>query len=119
MESKKIFWINISSAAITVLISILAIIIVCLNNGGKSDEKIIPETSSIKEVETVNLEKDTTYILYEFEGVIGVFDCNRNLLEKINIPVVTLPREDRERLNIGIAVSGKNGLEKAKEDFSG
>ena len=119
MENKKIFWINISAAAVTVLISITALIILCFSGKGSCVQTVIPEASSPKAGETVSASEEPEYRLCEVDGVVGVIDRNGNILEKINVPVITLPKSDQERLKRGITVFGDRELEKAKEDFSG
>lgn len=76
------------------------------------------------EEETVNTEEtvaeaDTSvgiiYTIKIHDGIIGVFDNEGNLLDTVNVVVITLPIADREALDRGITACGTKELRKILE----
>ena len=57
------------------------------------------------------------YTVCEYDGVIGVFDANGNILRRINISVASLSLHDREMLDAGIVVYGNDELKKLLQDL--
>jgi hypothetical protein len=51
--------------------------------------------------------------------VIGVYDENGQLLETLDTPIYALPVGDKAKLEVGIAVTGREALEDLIEDFGG
>ncbi len=53
-----------------------------------------------------------TYIITAHQGIIGVFDDSGELIETVNVAVMTLPSADREALTAGIQASGMDEVRK-------
>ena len=62
---------------------------------------------------------DTEYTVKEHDGMVGVFDADGELIEMIEISVITLPMAERKRLESGFEVSGDAELNKLKEAYCG
>ncbi len=79
-------------------------------------ESSAPETAPETEMETlpILMEPETTpaattpsfslYVIAEHEGIIGIFDAAGELMQTVNVLVMTLPEADREALAMGMAV---------------
>ena len=72
-----------------------------------------PETTP---EETVG-ETTAAYLLCEHEGIIGIFNDRGELLRRVNVLVMTLPRADREALSAGIPVYSESELERLLESY--
>ena len=66
-------------------------------------------------------EKETVYIIKEYNDNIVIYVLDKNgkehLRETTQILTKYLPEVDREKLKVGIRVVGKEGLNKALEDY--
>jgi len=58
-------------------------------------------------------------ILKEYNGSIGVFSEQGELLDVINVPVVTLPLSERQQLQKGIKTKSEKELYSLIEDYTG
>lgn len=61
----------------------------------------------------------TVYFVREYNGVVGVFIENGSLAEIINVPTVTLPITERQRLAAGFTVNSAEELSSLKENYTG
>lgn len=78
--------------------------------GGLSDNLSFAEA-----VTTTN----ESYVLREYNGIIGVFRADGTLYDVINVPVVALPSVERERLASGVSAPSPEALAALIEDYSG
>ena len=83
---------------------------------GRLDNSIEIVTTSVKEEE-----KETIYIIKEYKGNIAIYvldeNGKENLRETTSIITKYLPEIDRQKLEIGIRVTGKEELNKVLEDY--
>ena len=83
--------------------------------------EIIDNSIEIITTATKEEEKETTYILKEYNENIAIYVLDENgkehLRETTQILTKYLPEIDREKLKIGIRVVGKENLNKAIEDY--
>ena len=79
------------------------------------------ESQSIKQPEAAP-ESTAPAVMFtarEVNGRIGIFDASGALVRTLGVPVVTLPRADREQLAVGITIHSEEELKALIEDFSG
>ena len=79
------------------------------------------ESQSIKQPEAAP-ESTAPAVMFtarEVNGRIGIFDASGALIRTLTVPVVTLPRADREQLAVGIALASQAELDALIEDFEG
>jgi len=57
-------------------------------------------------------------VLQEYNGVIGVYDSERNLLEVVDYPCILLTEYDRKEMEQGIAVESEEELRRRIEDYT-
>ncbi|MBQ8408723.1 MAG: hypothetical protein IJY39_07645 [Clostridia bacterium] len=57
------------------------------------------------------------YTVREYKEAVGIFDAQGKLLREENIPVSSLPADDRQSLEIGIRVDSEEELERLLEDL--
>lgn len=79
------------------------------------------ESQSIKQPEAAP-ESTAPAVMFtarEVNGRIGIFDASGALVRTLTVPVVTLPRADREQLAVGITIHSEEELKALIEDFSG
>ncbi|MBQ7379936.1 MAG: hypothetical protein IJW70_09720 [Clostridia bacterium] len=59
------------------------------------------------------------FTVRKVDGRIGIYDANGVLLRTLNVSVATLPRADRELLEVGIVLCSQEELDALIEDYSG
>ncbi len=112
-EKKKIYgMICLAVAAVGI---ILTGALILLAPSGESDPMPSYERSPITDAVASN---DESFVLREHENIIGIFDRDGKLLESINLPTVTLPLSERQRLAEGIEVKTREELERLIESYS-
>ncbi|MBE6558308.1 MAG: hypothetical protein E7661_04790 [Ruminococcaceae bacterium] len=80
------------------------------------DEPSEEETANTEEtVAEVDTSVGIIYTIKIHDGIIGVFDNEGNLLDTVNVVVITLPIADREALDRGITACGTEELRKILE----
>ena len=70
-----------------------------------------PSTDAVAPAEDI-------YVLREHEQRIGIFDADGQLIGTVNLPIVTLPRSEQDRLARGIEVFSREELERLIESYS-
>ena len=58
------------------------------------------------------------YLLRSYRQIIGIFAAEGRLIETINLPTVTLPKSERDRLADGIEVYSREELDRLIESYS-
>lgn len=79
------------------------------------------ESQSIKQPEAAP-ESTAPAVMFtarEVNGRIGIFDASGALVRTLGVPVVTLPRADREQLAVGIALASQAELDALIADYEG
>ena len=79
------------------------------------------ESQSIKQPEAAP-ESTAPAVMFtarEVNGRIGIFDASGALVRTLGVPVVTLPRADREQLAAGIALASQAELDALIADYEG
>ena len=79
------------------------------------------ESQSIKQPEAAP-ETTASAVMFtarEINGRIGIFDASGALVRTLTVPVVTLPRADREQLSAGIALTSQAELDALIADYEG
>ena len=79
------------------------------------------ESQSIKQPEAAP-ESTAPAVMFtarEVNGRIGIFDASGALVRTLTVPVVTLPRADREQLSAGIALASQAELDALIADYEG
>ena len=79
------------------------------------------ESQSIKQPEAAP-ESTAPAVMFtarEINGRIGIFDASGALVRTLGVPVVTLPRADREQLAAGIALASQAELDALIADYEG
>ena len=119
---------NKNTVAACGLVAILAILIVGLVAGGirpastsvsQDTQSIILPTEDLSVQASLSPSEERQYILREFDGQIAVFvpDDSFNPIILTGILTSSLPKADREQLQLGIVVAGDEELAKLLEDF--
>jgi len=62
---------------------------------------------------------DSVYIIKESNGKIGIFNESGELMETVNVSIITLPLSERERLSGGIKVRSEKELYSLVENYTG
>jgi hypothetical protein len=74
-------------------------------HGGETEAVTVPAHKSPEIQSSVESDVPTAlYLLTEHEGIIGVFDAAGELVRTVNVFTKTLPKADREALQVGIPV---------------
>ncbi len=82
------------------------------NSGSSSAEVPAAETESSISAASV------TYVVKTFQGKIGVFAGDPDTpIQTLNVEVATLPESDRQALEQGITVEGRDSLRRLLEDY--
>ncbi len=95
----------------------LAVLIFTLPEGGAVVSNVEEVTTDKPSTEAV-APADEGYILREHEQIIGIFDSEGRLCGTVNLPTVTLPKSERDRLANGIKVGSQEELELLIESYS-
>ena len=72
-----------------------------------------------KSAAPVQYEQKISYVLKEHNGKIGIFTESGKLYSIIDVAVVTLPINERQRLENGIKISSEKELYSLIEDYTG
>ena len=67
---------------------------------------------------TKDLSQNENFIISEYEGRIGVFDENKNLLYTLDVYIKTLPAKDRETLSKGLRANSREELYEILGDYN-
>ena len=70
-----------------------------------------PSTNAVASAEIV-------YLLREHEQRIGIFDADGQLIGTVDLPIITLPRSEQDKLALGIEVFSREEFERLIESFS-
>jgi len=82
-------------------------------------QKAIYEENSKELTAKAQYALNSTYIIKEHNGNIGIFSSEGELINTINVAVITLPIEERQRINNGIKVTSEKELYSIIEDYTG
>jgi len=124
MERSKIYKIiSITLLSITISISIISTLIsVTLYHHVKDLNSTTTELKQSIKTLSISSEKscsDTTFILREYDGTIGIFDSAGVLIDVIDVQIKSLPEADRDMLRTGIYAFSRNELISLIEDYTG
>ncbi len=112
-EKKRIYGAICLAAAAAGIILTAALILF----GGSGESDPMPSYDRDRVTDAV-APTDESYVLREHENIIGIFDANGKLLGTIDLPTVTLPLSERQRLADGIKVGSRTELERLIESYS-
>lgn len=120
MKNKKIIWIFGSLAVAVICLVTVSVISLCTAASVIHNEDDLIKNADIADMMTVEIhDSEPIYFVREHNGLIGVFSEDNSLLETIDVAVITLPKNDRDRLRDGITVKGTKNLDALKEDYTG
>jgi hypothetical protein len=74
--------------------------------------------STTNQIESESTSEITIRIVREYNGKIGIFSENNELIDIINVYTKTLPETDKRLLREGIRVTSKEELNSIIEDYS-
>ena len=85
-----------------------------------ADENVadLAENSFVAEADKVESYEPEYYTLREHEGIVGIFDDEEELVEKINTAVSSLSASDRQSLLLGIKAQNQEEIEKILESLN-
>ena len=126
MESKSVHitvW-YVMLTVLTVLGTAMFVLFFNLNNKmdelRANSEQLELKVSKLSEINTEDIDNDnTTYILKNHNGVIGVFDISGVLTDIIDVDIKSLPEQDRTLLEAGIWARSRQELASLIEDYTG
>ncbi len=118
--TKGMFALLCSFIAAAIIVAVGSIVFIENNqavyHGGLSSE--YTEEDKNASPTTAN-NKSGKYLIREYNGSIGVFCKDGTLIKTISVAVVTLPLDEREKLENGFYAESDEMLKKIIEDYTG
>ena len=111
--------IPIISPAVSAVAIIVSSITLAISGSQTNTQKVALDTFPI--VESVVKEEtviEEWYLIREYEGIIGVFDRDGNLIQTFTVYVITLPKRDQTLLKNGIEIKSKGELLDLIQDYT-
>jgi len=117
MNFKKL--IPIISPAVSAVAIVVSSITLAISGSQTNIQKVALDTFPIVE----NVVKEETvieewYLIREYEGIIGVFDHDGNLIQTFTVYIKTLPQKDQTLLKNGIEIRSKADLLDLIQDYT-
>ena len=116
MKKDKKFW--LLCALLVAVIGLVILSLSALYTAAKAINTSKSGASLEKDSKTDETKRNSSYIVREHCGMIGIFSERGELLEMIDTPIIALPQSDRERLHTGITVKDEKELSSLREDYS-
>ena len=126
MENKKIHIIALSAIIIAMFIlgSATTVLFIDLN---KEMDKLRADSEQLElkvsKISGISIQEtddnSVTFILKNYNGVIGVFDQSGVLTDIIDVDIKSLPEQDRTMLEAGIWARSRQELASLIEDYTG
>lgn len=120
MENNKNALIAVMTAAIVAMTLSAATLMLAISIQGRV--KYVQESAAAIASQLSGLAAETTadtsFLVQEYNGVIGIFDSTGMLCDIINVDVKGLPEADRVMLGAGIWTSSRSELAALIEDYT-
>ncbi len=127
MQNQKGFYITLAMFAVITMALSVSIFVMMFNINDtveqlvESSGKLDSQVSSLIQIkdEAVETQQEETFMLKEYNGIIGVFNESGTLMDILEVEIKSLPRQDQTMLGTGIWVFSRQELAALIEDFTG